>query len=161
MDELALLADADRRAHAYLAATNERRAFPDAAALAGLAAFERAELADLDVRIVAQRLREHVEGFLALDHRPTQPTRLVVLLERRQIVRPDAEMPQLFDHQRRRTCSAGLDETRPGTADEVGRRDRLVSAHPGVHHEDVIAEVHSVRVHGLHPAPAKPVEAAE
>ena len=27
MDELALLADADRRAHAYLAATNERRAF--------------------------------------------------------------------------------------------------------------------------------------
>ena len=28
MDELALLADADRRAHAYLAATNERRAFP-------------------------------------------------------------------------------------------------------------------------------------
>ncbi|MDR5665032.1 aspartate aminotransferase family protein, partial [Burkholderia cenocepacia] len=40
MDELSLLADADRRAHAYLAATNERRAFPDAAALAGLAAFD-------------------------------------------------------------------------------------------------------------------------
>ena len=40
MDELALLADADRRAHAYLAATNERRAFPDAAALAGLTAFD-------------------------------------------------------------------------------------------------------------------------
>ena len=32
MDELALLADADRRAHAYLAATDERRAYPDAAA---------------------------------------------------------------------------------------------------------------------------------
>lgn len=40
MDESALLADADRRAHAYLAATDRRRAFPDAAALAGLAAFD-------------------------------------------------------------------------------------------------------------------------
>ncbi|WP_334043199.1 pyridoxal phosphate-dependent decarboxylase family protein [Burkholderia ambifaria] len=40
MDELALLADADRRAHAYLAATDKRRAYPDAAALAGLAAFD-------------------------------------------------------------------------------------------------------------------------
>ncbi|MGU7771905.1 pyridoxal phosphate-dependent decarboxylase family protein [Burkholderia sp. MR1-5-21] len=40
MDELALLADADRRAHTYLASTDTRRAFPDADALAGLAAFD-------------------------------------------------------------------------------------------------------------------------
>ncbi|RDK01997.1 pyridoxal phosphate-dependent decarboxylase family protein [Paraburkholderia lacunae] len=42
MDELALVADADRRAHAYLAAIGKRRVFPDAAALAQLAAFDEA-----------------------------------------------------------------------------------------------------------------------
>ncbi|MFA8394272.1 aspartate aminotransferase family protein [Burkholderia ubonensis] len=40
MDELALLADADRRAHAYLTSVDTRRVFPDAAALANLAAFD-------------------------------------------------------------------------------------------------------------------------
>jgi glutamate/tyrosine decarboxylase-like PLP-dependent enzyme len=40
MDEQALLADADQRAHAYLASVGTRRVFPDAAALAALAAFE-------------------------------------------------------------------------------------------------------------------------
>ncbi len=40
MDELALAADADRRAHAYLAGIGKRRVFPDAAALAQLAAFD-------------------------------------------------------------------------------------------------------------------------
>ncbi|KVL74095.1 pyridoxal phosphate-dependent decarboxylase family protein [Burkholderia ubonensis] len=40
MDELALLADADRRAHAYLTSVDTRRMFPDAAALANLAAFD-------------------------------------------------------------------------------------------------------------------------
>lgn len=39
MDERTLLADADQRAHTYLAATGKRRVFPDADALAGLAAF--------------------------------------------------------------------------------------------------------------------------
>lgn len=42
MDELALAADADRRAHAYLAGIGKRRVFPDAAALAQLAAFDEA-----------------------------------------------------------------------------------------------------------------------
>ncbi|WP_322044913.1 pyridoxal phosphate-dependent decarboxylase family protein [Paraburkholderia sp. J67] len=42
MDELALLADADQRAHRYLASVAQRRVFPDAAALAGLAAFDEA-----------------------------------------------------------------------------------------------------------------------
>ena len=40
MDERALLADADQRAHAYLASVGVRRVFPDAAALTALAAFE-------------------------------------------------------------------------------------------------------------------------
>ena len=40
MDEHALLADADQRAHAYLASVGMRRVFPDAAALTALAAFE-------------------------------------------------------------------------------------------------------------------------
>ncbi|PAJ98691.1 pyridoxal phosphate-dependent decarboxylase family protein [Burkholderia ubonensis] len=40
MDELALVADADRRAHAYLTSVDTRRVFPDAAALANLAAFD-------------------------------------------------------------------------------------------------------------------------
>ncbi|KVT41764.1 pyridoxal phosphate-dependent decarboxylase family protein [Burkholderia ubonensis] len=40
MDELALLADADRRARAYLTSVDMRRVFPDAAALANLAAFD-------------------------------------------------------------------------------------------------------------------------
>ncbi|KVG70542.1 pyridoxal phosphate-dependent decarboxylase family protein [Burkholderia ubonensis] len=40
MDELALLADADRRARAYLTSVDTRRVFPDAAALANLAAFD-------------------------------------------------------------------------------------------------------------------------
>ncbi|AOK25355.1 pyridoxal-dependent decarboxylase [Burkholderia ubonensis] len=40
MDELALLADADRRAHAYLTSVDTRRVFPDAAALANLVAFD-------------------------------------------------------------------------------------------------------------------------
>ncbi|KVD17330.1 pyridoxal phosphate-dependent decarboxylase family protein [Burkholderia ubonensis] len=40
MDELALLADADRRAHAYLTSVDTRRVFPDASALANLAAFD-------------------------------------------------------------------------------------------------------------------------
>ncbi|WP_431823674.1 pyridoxal phosphate-dependent decarboxylase family protein [Burkholderia sp. F1] len=40
MDELDLLADADRRAHAYLASVDARRVFPDAAALANLAVFD-------------------------------------------------------------------------------------------------------------------------
>ncbi|KVM56545.1 pyridoxal-dependent decarboxylase [Burkholderia ubonensis] len=40
MDGLALLADADRRAHAYLTSVDARRVFPDAAALANLAAFD-------------------------------------------------------------------------------------------------------------------------
>ncbi|RQS71580.1 aspartate aminotransferase family protein [Burkholderia sp. Bp8963] len=40
MNELALLADADQRARAYLASAETRRAFPDAAALANLAAFD-------------------------------------------------------------------------------------------------------------------------
>ncbi|KWA76354.1 pyridoxal-dependent decarboxylase [Burkholderia ubonensis] len=40
MDELALLADADRRAHAYLTSVDTRRVCPDAAALANLAAFD-------------------------------------------------------------------------------------------------------------------------
>ncbi|CAE6872073.1 pyridoxal phosphate-dependent decarboxylase family protein [Paraburkholderia domus] len=40
MDELTLLADADQRAQAYLAAVGQRRVFPDADALAGLAAFD-------------------------------------------------------------------------------------------------------------------------
>ncbi|KVC80951.1 pyridoxal-dependent decarboxylase [Burkholderia ubonensis] len=40
MDELALLADADRRAHAYLTSVDTRRVSPDAAALANLAAFD-------------------------------------------------------------------------------------------------------------------------
>lgn len=40
MDELALLGDADQRAHRYLATVAQRRVFPDAAALAGLAAFD-------------------------------------------------------------------------------------------------------------------------
>ncbi|KVO62503.1 pyridoxal-dependent decarboxylase [Burkholderia ubonensis] len=40
MDELALLADADRRAHAYLTSVDTRRVFPDAAALANLATFD-------------------------------------------------------------------------------------------------------------------------
>ncbi|PCE34366.1 pyridoxal phosphate-dependent decarboxylase family protein [Burkholderia ubonensis] len=40
MDELDLQADADRRAHAYLASVDTRRVFPDAAALANLAAFD-------------------------------------------------------------------------------------------------------------------------
>ncbi|KVN82485.1 pyridoxal phosphate-dependent decarboxylase family protein [Burkholderia ubonensis] len=40
MDELALLADADRRAHAYLTSVDTRRVLPDAAALANLAAFD-------------------------------------------------------------------------------------------------------------------------
>ncbi|MFM0736902.1 pyridoxal-dependent decarboxylase [Paraburkholderia xenovorans] len=40
MDELALAADADRRAHTYLAGVGTRRVFPDAAALAQLAAFD-------------------------------------------------------------------------------------------------------------------------
>ena len=42
MDEFTLAADADRRAHAYLAAIGKRRVFPDAAALAQLAAFDEA-----------------------------------------------------------------------------------------------------------------------
>ena len=40
MDELALLADADRRAHDYLAAVDTRRVFPDADTLAKLDAFD-------------------------------------------------------------------------------------------------------------------------
>ena len=40
MDELKLLIDADRRAHDYLGEIGTRRVFPDAAALAGLAAFD-------------------------------------------------------------------------------------------------------------------------
>jgi glutamate/tyrosine decarboxylase-like PLP-dependent enzyme len=40
MDELALLADADQRAHDYVAATAKRRVFPDADALAKLSAFD-------------------------------------------------------------------------------------------------------------------------
>ncbi|MGF6773921.1 glutamate/tyrosine decarboxylase-like PLP-dependent enzyme [Paraburkholderia sp. GAS199] len=40
MDELALAADADRRAHAYLAGVATRRVFPEAAALARLADFD-------------------------------------------------------------------------------------------------------------------------
>ena len=40
MDERALLADADQRAHAYLASVGVRRVFPGAAALAALAAFD-------------------------------------------------------------------------------------------------------------------------
>lgn len=40
MNELALLADADERARTYLAAVGKRRVFPDADAVAGLAAFD-------------------------------------------------------------------------------------------------------------------------
>lgn len=40
MDELALIADADARAHDYLKGIARRRVFPDAAALAALAAFD-------------------------------------------------------------------------------------------------------------------------
>ncbi|MDC3989349.1 pyridoxal phosphate-dependent decarboxylase family protein [Polyangium jinanense] len=40
MDELTLIEEADRRAHAYLAGVNERRVFPDAEALRALSAFE-------------------------------------------------------------------------------------------------------------------------
>ncbi|TDV26810.1 glutamate/tyrosine decarboxylase-like PLP-dependent enzyme [Paraburkholderia caballeronis] len=40
MDEHALIADADRRAHAYLTSIGKRRVFPDAATLSGLSAFD-------------------------------------------------------------------------------------------------------------------------
>jgi glutamate/tyrosine decarboxylase-like PLP-dependent enzyme len=40
MDDLSLLADADARARSYVASVQERRVFPDAAALAALSAFE-------------------------------------------------------------------------------------------------------------------------
>ncbi|HEY1744673.1 MAG TPA: hypothetical protein VGG18_16005, partial [Granulicella sp.] len=40
MDELALLADADKRAQSYIAAVGKRRVFPDSGTLANLASFE-------------------------------------------------------------------------------------------------------------------------
>lgn len=42
MDELALIADADRRAARYIASVDTRRVFPDAAAIDALARFTEA-----------------------------------------------------------------------------------------------------------------------
>ena len=60
MNETDLMESADRRALAYLASVNDRRVFPDAPAIAGLARFDEA---GINVRVIAATNRD-IDGLL-------------------------------------------------------------------------------------------------